>query len=377
MLRTSGCVTLILLWILVGFGLGFSGLLPFERLSASVFLHPFWYSFRALLGDFDVAAVYDALGDSHDPSTGIVSTVAVVLLLLCAYFATIVIVNLMVAIMTSAYQAVREESALNRKFRRVALVRDYLQRPTLPAPFNLLLLGYRLVRALVWPLLVCCSILLGDLTRIHATFASFADEHVAPEEADRLLLHERACRNKWLTRPLEPIADLAAGVNALAAAQAALAARLDGGFENGGTRVGRLEARLGRIEELLRSLLLADEAVAPGRPEWASPASMTPLNVMPPLLSRLKKGLPAAPTASADGTVYPPASSRARHREMVPATTLATAVSGARPVHLTSPSTLAYNGEALPPTYRTAPPLGSLAPLSPAGANAAVDRNPI
>ena len=52
-------------------------------------------------------------------------TAMIVLLWLYAFFTTIYIVNLMIAIMTTQYERIRERSILYRKFRRVSLIIEY------------------------------------------------------------------------------------------------------------------------------------------------------------------------------------------------------------------------------------------------------------
>lgn len=387
--QTSTIITALLVWLLIGFGVGFTGLLPGEALRADVFLQPFWFSFRSLLGDFDIPAVYEALGDSHSPTTGLLSTVTVVLLVLCTYFTTIFIVNLMIALMTSAYEQIRVESTLNRKYRKVALVESYLQRPALPPPFTFFLLLWRLLALALKPLTALASCFRRGRTLAarwgaQARYAGFGDKHIAPAASARLLLKERACRNEYLARPLEPMQDLAANLDDLRNAQTSFAYEQTRGFDYNKSKQRHIERRIAKIEELLKLLVVGkDDPLVPGRPEWASPASLQPLNVMPAYARHKPSKYPNG--GAAVESLYAPVCSRSRHQELGEEASSAAAelplgrglmtlseeaggeYSGALPVHHVHPAAPAYNGAesapALAEGWRSPPRLAGLHPL--------------
>ena len=141
MLADSGPILVILLWSAAGFGTAFSGLIPISAGAPEFFSRPFWYGFRAILGDFDLMTTYELLGDSFTPGQNIMGTVAILMLFIYAFFTTIYIVNLMIAQMTTQYEEIRGRSTLFRKFRRVGTIVEFKDlRSLLPPPFNVLLL---------------------------------------------------------------------------------------------------------------------------------------------------------------------------------------------------------------------------------------------
>ena len=66
MINDGKPIYIILGWSAIGFSAAITALLPQGNLSNEFFLRPFWYSFRAILGDFDIGAVYEILGDDGD-----------------------------------------------------------------------------------------------------------------------------------------------------------------------------------------------------------------------------------------------------------------------------------------------------------------------
>lgn len=67
MFRASWSLIIMITWTAVGFGAAFAGLVPIGASDPRYFSRPFWYGFRAILGDLDIEHTYELLGDSWTP----------------------------------------------------------------------------------------------------------------------------------------------------------------------------------------------------------------------------------------------------------------------------------------------------------------------
>ena len=123
-------VLLMMFVCVYGFGLTFTGYLPLSTAKPELFQRPWAIPLWAMLGEFDLQGVYDELG--YD------ATVLPIILFLSAFFTTIFLVNLLIAQMTSSYEAINNNSRSHLLFQRLSLVRDYRDTRTAPPPINLI-----------------------------------------------------------------------------------------------------------------------------------------------------------------------------------------------------------------------------------------------
>lgn len=139
-------LTITLLFTL-GFSIFFTMLMPGNAIREDEFQRPFWASFWGLLGEMDLDTVYE-----YQPphvNTG-VSTLVPLGLWFYTFFATIVLVNLLIAQMSSTYEQVKEEADAFWLFERAQLILDYKDdREPSPPPFNLLFHALKLSRCLL------------------------------------------------------------------------------------------------------------------------------------------------------------------------------------------------------------------------------------
>ena len=97
MVVDSKWIVFVIIWLAIAAAAAFSALLPNANLSSMYFLRPFWYSFRAILGDFDIGLIYEELGDNWSVGQELIILIAVILLWSYAFVSTILLVNLMSA----------------------------------------------------------------------------------------------------------------------------------------------------------------------------------------------------------------------------------------------------------------------------------------
>ena len=244
MIKDGGSIYVILLWSGLGFAAAFTALLPQANLSTEYFLRPFWYSFRAILGDFDISTVYEIVGDAAAPQQNMMGFVAVVLLYLYGFLTTIVIVNLMIAQMTQAYERIREESILFRKYRQVDLIREYKdKRSPLPPPFILFHFLFKVVGAIFG---------LGGRGRNESEVEEGFSDYVWHATAEKLLKKECAFRDKYIqSQLLAHSSDHAQKIDELYAEQSRLSAEMQQNGEVNTGRFDRIEDRLKRLADLL------------------------------------------------------------------------------------------------------------------------------
>ena len=94
MFSGSNWLLLMIMWSAIGFGAAFAGLAPIGGSDPRYFLRPFWYGFRAILGDFDIEYTYELLGDTYTPSQGLMGGMLITVQYFYSAFTTIYIVNL-------------------------------------------------------------------------------------------------------------------------------------------------------------------------------------------------------------------------------------------------------------------------------------------
>ncbi|KAL1512224.1 hypothetical protein AB1Y20_005487 [Prymnesium parvum] len=138
MLSESAAVYIILCCYTVAFGVAFTALLPQGITNAEVFERPFFITFWALLGDFDLGEIYELTGSS--------AIITPMLLFTYTFLTTIFLVNLLIAQMTNTYEKIKERSRVYRLFQRVSLIVDYKDNRGAPPPLNLIMLVFHMVR---------------------------------------------------------------------------------------------------------------------------------------------------------------------------------------------------------------------------------------
>ena len=136
--------------IAIGAGLTFTILEPGSGLYADPLGRPFFRPFWGLLGAFDD---YEEIAERLPPHGPVEPRATLYPILLWAYifFATVVLINLLIAQMSSTYDDIRRESLLNTKFDRVSIIQEYKDfRTTLPPPLNALYL-FRFISSFLFP----------------------------------------------------------------------------------------------------------------------------------------------------------------------------------------------------------------------------------
>ncbi|KAL1512225.1 hypothetical protein AB1Y20_005487 [Prymnesium parvum] len=149
MLSESAAVYIILCCYTVAFGVAFTALLPQGITNAEVFERPFFITFWALLGDFDLGEIYELTGSS--------AIITPMLLFTYTFLTTIFLVNLLIAQMTNTYEKIKERSRVYRLFQRVSLIVDYKDNRGAPPPLNLIMLVFHMMRWLYSSGCKCCG----------------------------------------------------------------------------------------------------------------------------------------------------------------------------------------------------------------------------
>lgn len=129
----------LVLFISIGAGVAFTILLPGYSTIAQehpgVFARPFWRSFWALVGHFEIEDIFEYYSQSDQPQ----GTVMIVLFFLYLFLTTVVLVNLLIAQMSSRYEAIQQEGINVWLQERILLIQEFKDdRDYLPAPLNLL-----------------------------------------------------------------------------------------------------------------------------------------------------------------------------------------------------------------------------------------------
>tara|TARA_B110001452_G_scaffold214663_1_gene185624 strand:- start:646 stop:1455 length:810 start_codon:yes stop_codon:yes gene_type:complete len=117
----------------IGFGVAFTVLTPGEVTGDDrPFLRPFW----VLVGDFDRFAVGDYSAESGvEWEGGVLSST---LLFVYVFMMTVVLVNMLIAQMSSTYERLKHEQRGLWLAGRVVMLYEYLDLTPAPAPFNLI-----------------------------------------------------------------------------------------------------------------------------------------------------------------------------------------------------------------------------------------------
>jgi len=93
---------------------------------------PFWAPWLALLGDFDIASLI-----AHSKGVQIIEWLLPLLYYVYLVLALIVLLNLLIAVMSSTYEKVNSNANIEWKYSRVALLLQYKDQKSLPPPFNI------------------------------------------------------------------------------------------------------------------------------------------------------------------------------------------------------------------------------------------------
>jgi hypothetical protein len=178
------------MWIALACAVVLSGLIPQGGNMPEVFMRPFWFSFRALLGDFDLSIVYELTGDSMTPNSFLMGYAAILVILVYTFFTTIVVINLMIAQMSRSFEEIDNQSSIYRKYQLVEIVREYKDsRSPVPPPFIIFRFIWK--RSLKW-LSKCCPSKGGFEV-------GFSDE-MSVAKAEVFLKRERECQAQYLRR---------------------------------------------------------------------------------------------------------------------------------------------------------------------------------
>jgi len=151
---------IILMIVSGGFAMAFAILIPGHMNSPWYFIlssSPFWKPFWGVFGDFDLDDYEEYL--AHEMPT---RTVVPLLLWIYMFFATIVLVNLLIAQMSETFNQVNTKGAVRWKFERALLILEFKD-TKLPAPPPLNLIWLLLV---VIPLRIynrCAGIVRADV----------------------------------------------------------------------------------------------------------------------------------------------------------------------------------------------------------------------
>ena len=132
MFRESLPVLYIMAALTVGFGVAFTGFMPFATKSQEVYSRPWAIPLWAMLGDFDLEAI-------QEQSSGF-EVVLPTLVFLYTFTTTVFLVNLLIAQMTKSYERIINDGHSREylEFQRLASVRDYKDTRTAPPPLNLI-----------------------------------------------------------------------------------------------------------------------------------------------------------------------------------------------------------------------------------------------
>ena len=232
---------------------------------------PFW----SLLGDFDLEHMYQWL-TKGSPAEYMVPA----LLFVYTFFSTILLVNLLIAQMSSTYEAVRDESELFWQFERVGLIREYKDnRDPLPPPLNALYILFHdlpkwlrrtHMKCVAWVCGSCCGVgLETDDDPLERGFATPLRYSAASE----LMYAEQSYQRRYLDRTeSEQRASIDRRVADVASLQSSIEAETRAQFE---ALNARLDRELSQIRDLItgefRSILSSSAASGSGGPS-SSPA---------------------------------------------------------------------------------------------------------
>jgi len=100
---------------------------------------PLWMPIWGLMGDFDLSSMLENTGNDHFSAESPAFFVLPSLLLVYMFMTTVVLINLLIAQMSSTYEAMDEVAIDEWHYARAGLVEEYmLEKTWLPPPLNLL-----------------------------------------------------------------------------------------------------------------------------------------------------------------------------------------------------------------------------------------------
>ena len=144
----------ITIWVTLGFSVAFAVLEPANANNENQLDRPFFIPWQGLLGEFDFGARYDVL----EAGTTI-AVIVPILLWVYTFVATVILVNLLIAQMSSTYEEVKEDSCNIWRADRVhSVVSEYKDnREVLPPPLNILTLPYHVRNGTLRAWARCCT----------------------------------------------------------------------------------------------------------------------------------------------------------------------------------------------------------------------------
>ena len=144
----------ITIWYTFGFSVAFAVLEPANANNENQLDRPFFIPWQGLLGEFDFGARYDVL----EAGTTI-AVIVPILLWVYTFVATVILVNLLIAQMSSTYEERKEDSCNIWRADRVhSVVSEYKDnREVLPPPLNILTLPYHVRNGTLRAWARCCT----------------------------------------------------------------------------------------------------------------------------------------------------------------------------------------------------------------------------
>ena len=97
--------------------------------------HPLYLTFWGVVGGIDTIEVLTILKEQRDQPT---VTLACILLWIFQFMTGVVLVNLLIAMMSDTYAGTTSEGERRWLYNRSILIREYLEKPPMPSPLNIL-----------------------------------------------------------------------------------------------------------------------------------------------------------------------------------------------------------------------------------------------
>jgi hypothetical protein len=264
-------------------------------------MRPFWMTWRAVLTDFDFREIYSILGDSKTPNQNSMGFWAFGMLWVFTFFVTIILMNLMIAQMSQAYERIEKQSKIYRKYSIVERIREYKdKRSPVPPPFII----FRSLRTLTINFLGgrCCQAKPSDENT--ETEMGFSD-YMWLSRTESLLKRERMYQKEYLNK-LHAEEENESRLDRAAFDAHELRGQLDRNHEVLMGRFERLEKEVKYMKGGAPKASNESTGAPLGRPAFVSPARLNPINYVQD-----------AYTKGAHHT-YPPTSARPRHEALQP-----------------------------------------------------------
>jgi len=122
----------------IGFGLAFTTLMPGKTMTDPPWLRPFWSPFWAMVGTFDVTDAYEYNPPFTNYNGILPGWLTPPLIWLYVFFVTVVLLNLLIAQMSSTYSDVKLQADEYYQMERLHIVLEYKDnRDAAPPPLNL------------------------------------------------------------------------------------------------------------------------------------------------------------------------------------------------------------------------------------------------